>query len=197
MPGGGSGGPFAAHSTKNAGGGRNKYATNSIPGNGFVWQGRSNPEGDKISPLTGGAAATDFRNRPKRSGTMNLTGSPGPSTPSFQRRTIVMIPPIALPTASAFFLSLISSFPQFGHLSAVALDTGCPHTGHGTSLSLSSFILLSFHFAPLRRLHSLQSIWQLEGTVRPPSRHGVTWSASISESSKCALHSGQIPCCRS
>ena len=30
------GGPFAAHSTKNAGGGRNKYATNSIPGNGFV-----------------------------------------------------------------------------------------------------------------------------------------------------------------
>ena len=52
------------------------------------------------------------------------------------------------------------------------------------------------HFALLRRLQSLQSIWQLEGMVRPPSRHGVMWSASISDNSKCALHRGQTPCWR-
>ncbi len=28
-------------------------------------------------------------------------------------------------------------------------------------------------------LHSLQSIWQLSAMVRPPSTHGVIWSASI------------------
>ena len=34
--------------------------------------------------------------------------------------------------------------------------------------------------APLRRLQSRQRSWQLEATVRPPSLHGVMWSASIS-----------------
>ncbi len=38
----------------------------------------------------------------------------------------------------------------------------------------SSFLFEVVHFAPLRRLQSRQSIWQFSGTVRPPSRHGVT-----------------------
>ena len=49
------------------------------------------------------------------------------------------------------------------------------------------------YFALFRLLHSLHSIWQFSATVRPPSTHGVIWSASISSISKCFPHSGQIP----
>ena len=49
----------------------------------------------------------------------------------------------------------------------------------------------------LRRLSSLQSIWQLEGSVFPPACQGVMWSASISSISKYLPHTGQIPFWRS
>lgn len=49
------------------------------------------------------------------------------------------------------------------------------------------------YFALFRLLQSRQSIWQFSATVRPPSTHGVIWSASICSISKCLPHSGQIP----
>ena len=49
------------------------------------------------------------------------------------------------------------------------------------------------YFAPLRRLHPLQSIWRLLGTVWPPSLHGVMWSASISSMANFFPHFGQTP----
>ena len=54
-------------------------------------------------------------------------------------------------------------------------------------------VFLRFYFAPLRLLQSRQSIWQFSATVRPPSRHGVMWSASISSNSKCRPQMGQKP----
>lgn len=47
---------------------------------------------------------------------------------------------------------------------------------------------------PFRRLQSRQSIWQLSATVRPPSCHGVIWSPSMPDRSKCRPHEGQMPC---
>ena len=49
----------------------------------------------------------------------------------------------------------------------------------------------------LRRLSSLQSIWQLAGSVLPPACQGVMWSASMSSISKNLPHTGQIPFWRS
>ena len=46
-------------------------------------------------------------------------------------------------------------------------------------------------------LHLAHSIWQLSRTVRPPLHHGVTWSASISEYSKCPPQTGHTPFWRS
>ena len=51
--------------------------------------------------------------------------------------------------------------------------------------------------APLRRLHSLQSIWQFSVTVLPPSRHGVMWSPSINSKSNSLPQIGQMWLCRS
>lgn len=53
------------------------------------------------------------------------------------------------------------------------------------------------HFPPFSRLHFRHNIWQLSATVRPPSRHDVMWSASISLSSKCLPQMAHTPFCRS
>jgi len=50
------------------------------------------------------------------------------------------------------------------------------------------------HRPPLRRLHSLHSIWQFSGSVLPPSRQGMMWSPSISSMPNSFLHSGHLPC---
>lgn len=55
----------------------------------------------------------------------------------------------------------------------------------------------SSYFPDFVRLQLRQNIWQFSGVVLPPECHGVIWSASISESSKCFLQWVQIPCCLS
>ena len=54
-----------------------------------------------------------------------------------------------------------------------------------------------FHFPDFLLLSSLHSIWQFSALVFPPSCQGVMWSPSISSISKCSLHTGQMPFCRS
>lgn len=54
---------------------------------------------------------------------------------------------------------------------------------------------VELYFADFLRLQSRQSIWQLEAMVRPPSTHGVIWSASICSISKCLPQSGHMPSC--
>ena len=62
-------------------------------------------------------------------------------------------------------------------------------------LSVSTFSRASgyppCYLAPLRRLQSRQSIWQLAAMVRPPSFQGVMWSASISLMSRTSSLRGQ------
>ena len=53
------------------------------------------------------------------------------------------------------------------------------------------------YFPLLRRLHSLQSIWQLSDVVGPPLLHGVIWSASICSILNSLLQRAQSPFCLS
>ena len=57
--------------------------------------------------------------------------------------------------------------------------------------------LIKYYTLLLRLLQSAQSIWQFSAIVLPPLLQGVMWSACIFSISKCFLHFGQMPFCRS
>ncbi len=89
----------------------------------------------------------------------------------------------------AFPCLYYSKRPRVSRKRCVFLNKGSDSWLHLEGKSVSgrchSKAKIASYFAPLERLQSRQSIWQLSGMVCPPFDHGFMWSACISSSSKC------------
>ena len=73
------------------------------------------------------------------------------------------------------------------------METGMPRCFVKLSNLMNTLQDRIHHFPLLRLLQSQQSIWQFSATVLPPKCHGVMWSASICDNSKCCPQSAQKP----
>lgn len=155
--------------------------------------------------MTSILALMAFDGRWRKTGVTPRSHHNRPSTgPTYFKQPLSGVPAYAM--ALPICLSPAASFTPTG---TDYLPTALPaHSGHTQSHTINQPggtlqpAASHQHFTqaeapqrpPFRRLQSRQSIWQLSVTVRPPSCHGVIWSPSMPDRSKCRPHEGQMPC---